>query len=99
MSAGTASSSPSSSDTNSQSGTEVMDESIYTYLIPEQERTNVCYYLTDLWEEAAKKMGYTQNDIIVSFTHDWCGDLHKTFIKSILVRAIFYTGEMRLIDF
>lgn len=66
MSAGTATSSSSNSDTNSQSGTEIMDESDYIYKLPQQERNNVCYYLQDIWEEAAKKMGYTSKDIIVS---------------------------------
>lgn len=67
MSADTAPSSSSNGDTDPQSGTEMMDQSVYVYLIPEQERTNVCYYLNDIWEEAAKKMGYSPNDIIVSF--------------------------------
>lgn len=66
MSADTAPSSSSNGDTDPQSGTEMMDQSIYVYLIPEQERTNVCYYLNDIWEKAAEKMGYTPNDIIVS---------------------------------
>lgn len=60
-------SSSSNGDTDSQSGTETMDESDYIYLISEQERINICYYLNDIWEDAAKKMGYTQSDIIVSW--------------------------------
>lgn len=67
MSADTVPSSSSNGDSDSQSGTETMDESDYIYLISEQERINICYYLNDIWEDAAKKMGYTQSDIIVSW--------------------------------
>lgn len=66
MSADTVPSSSSNGDTRSQSGTEMMDQSDYIYMIPEQERANICYYLNEIWEEAAKKMGYTPSDIIVS---------------------------------
>lgn len=66
MSAGTLPSS-SSGGTDTQSGTGLIDESIYIYLMPEQERINVCYYLNDVWKDVAKQMGYTQNDLIVSF--------------------------------
>lgn len=66
MSADTVPSSSSNGDSRSQSGTEMMDQSDYIYMIPEQERINICYYLNEIWEEAAKKMGYTPSDIIVS---------------------------------
>lgn len=66
MSASSVPSSSSQGDSRSQSDTEMMDQSDFIYMIPEQERINICYYLNDIWEEAAKKMGYTQSDIIVS---------------------------------
>lgn len=89
MSAGTVQSSSSCGDTDTQTGTELMDESVYVYLMPEQERINVCYYLKDVWEDVAKKMGYTRNDLIVSFefrhfqkgvfnSHTINGDWHQT---------------------
>lgn len=66
MSADTVPSTSSNGGTRSQSSTEMMDQSDYIYMIPEQERINICYYLNEIWEDAAKKMGYTQSDIIVS---------------------------------
>lgn len=67
MSAGTIPSTSSSSGADTQTGTVTVDESIYIYLIPEQDRINICYYLNDVWEDVAKKMGYTRNDLIVSY--------------------------------
>lgn len=68
MSAGTVPSS-SSGCGDSQSGTETIDRSIYVYLIPQTERDHICYHLdqNNVWEQAALAMGYTTNDIIVSF--------------------------------
>lgn len=63
MSAGTIPSSSSSSGTDTQSSTQPIDQSVYVYLLPEQDRINVCCYLDDVWEEVAKKMGYTRNDL------------------------------------
>lgn len=68
MSASTAKSSSNSGGSTSQSGTHPIDNSIKVFDIPLTERVNVCYFLDqqDLWEEAARKMGYEQTDIIVS---------------------------------
>lgn len=68
MSLGTVPSSSSSGANDSQSGTEAMDRSVYVYQISEKDRISVCYYLdqNNVWEDAAKKMGYPINDIIVS---------------------------------
>lgn len=93
MSAGTVPSSSSNGDTDSQSGTEVMDQSDYIYMISEDERINICYYLNDLWEDAARKMGYTASDIIVSF--------FNTIERAPNTPHIHYSvgGGMRLINF
>ena len=72
MSAGTAPSSSSSG--GSPSYTRSRDRSAYLYTLLQDERTGVCYYLDKnshddeqkMWEIAAEKMGYTENDIIVS---------------------------------
>lgn len=68
MSASTAKSSSNSGDGTPQTRTQPIDNSMYVYDIPMTERINVCYFLDqdNLWEEAARKMGYSQNDIIVS---------------------------------
>lgn len=71
MSAGTVPSSSNSDGTPPQTGTETIDTSAYVYTLPETERISVCYYLdqNNVWEEAARQMGYESNDIIVSSSH------------------------------
>lgn len=67
MSAGTVPSSSSGGSNESQTSTGAMDK--YIYEINESERIHVCHYLEQqsVWEEAAKNMGYTKSDCIVSF--------------------------------
>lgn len=72
MSAETVKSSSNPSDQTPRS-TEPMDDSDYVYNIPSNERISVCYFLDqyELWEAAARKMGYSEMDIIVSLLHSW----------------------------
>lgn len=100
MSAGTVPSSSSSGGSQSQSGTEAMDQSAYIYTLPENERIIVCHYLNQkfgekyevtisspvilnnegkyVWEEAARIMGYTANDIIVSIPYIYLARIKLT---------------------
>lgn len=69
MSTETMSTSSISDRSESQSGTEeAMDKVAYVSSLTKDERINVCYHLdqNNAWEKAARKMGYTLNDIIVS---------------------------------
>lgn len=68
MSSGTAPSSSTGSGNNSHSSNEIIDHSAYTYDLPQDVLNSVSYYLdqNNAWEEAARRMGYTPNDIIVS---------------------------------
>lgn len=47
---------------------EQIDNTIYVYDIPTDEYINVCYFLhkNNLWIEAARQMGYSDMDIVVS---------------------------------
>lgn len=69
MSAETVKSSSSNNDGAAANSTDPVDNSDYVYEIPTTERTAVEYYLNqdDVWEEAARIMGYSKMDIIVSF--------------------------------
>ena len=69
MSTETMSTSSISDRSESQSGTEeAMDKVAYVSSLTKDERINVCYHLdqNNAWEKAARKMGFTLNDIIVS---------------------------------
>lgn len=61
--------SSSSSSAGSQSGTEVIDNSIFIHELPNTQLNLVYDHLNqnDVWEEAARQMGYSANDIFVSF--------------------------------
>lgn len=78
MSDGTVPSSSSGIRNDSQSDTEAVDRSAFVYDIPQDERITVCYYLdqNNVWEEAARKMGYNLTDIIVSM----CGHIHVQYL-------------------
>lgn len=70
MSLTTVNSSSNSDDGASKSYTNSIESGMQMLIfdLPSTERMNVCYFLDqeNLWEEAAHKMGYSQNDIVVS---------------------------------
>lgn len=68
MSNGTVSSKSSSDGSGSDSSAQNVDSSIFTHLIPKEDRYQVRLHLdqNDAWERAAIKMGFTENDINVS---------------------------------
>lgn len=68
MSTSTAKSS-SNSSAGSQSGTEIIDNSIPIHELPNTQLNLIYDHLNqnDVWEDAARQMGYSNNDIFVSF--------------------------------
>lgn len=96
MSAGTASSNSNSSGNNSQSSNG-SNSKYFTYQLPENVLSSVCYYLdqNNGWQEVAAAMGYAVTDFIVSFRFllqfNWMSYL--TWVKILLIFRHFKQTE------
>lgn len=68
MNSGARPSCSNSSGNDSQSNNDIVDNSAYTYDLPEDILTSCSHFLDEnnAWEEAAGVMGYNLSDIIVS---------------------------------